>query len=56
MELGYVSQYSARQQTGRPGFYPRQEAKDFPLACVSRPALRPTQSPIQCLPEILSRE
>jgi hypothetical protein len=28
--------------------------KDFPLASVSRPALRPTQPPIQWVPGVLS--
>jgi hypothetical protein len=31
------------------------EAKDFSLASVSRPALRPTQPPIQWVPGVLSR-
>jgi hypothetical protein len=37
-------------QTGLPGFDPRQRQKIFPLACVSRPALGPTQPPIQGVP------
>jgi hypothetical protein len=39
--------------TTRPlGFDPRHRI--FPLACVSRPALRPTQPPIQWIPGVLS--
>jgi hypothetical protein len=30
------------------------EAKDFPLASVSRPALGPTQPPVQWIPAVLS--
>jgi hypothetical protein len=30
------------------------EAKDFPLASVFRPALRPTQPPVQWVPRVLS--
>jgi hypothetical protein len=30
------------------------EAKDFPLASVSRPALRPTHSPVQWVPGVVS--
>jgi hypothetical protein len=33
-------------QTGWPGFNLQQRQRILPLACVSRPALRPTQSPI----------
>jgi hypothetical protein len=44
-------------QTGRPsnrGSIPRQRQSIFPLASVSRPALRPTQPPIQWVPGVLS--
>jgi hypothetical protein len=41
-------------QTGRPGFDPRQSQIIFPLASVSRPALRTTQPPIQWVPGVLS--
>jgi hypothetical protein len=44
------------QQTGRPGFDLRQRQRVFPLAHVSRPALRPTQPPIQWVLLALSRE
>jgi hypothetical protein len=30
------------------------EAEDFPLAPASRPAMGPTQPPIQCVPGVLS--
>jgi hypothetical protein len=43
-----------------PKYYPRvlspTETKDFPLASVYRPALRPTQTPIQWAPVVLSLE
>jgi hypothetical protein len=44
------------QQIGRPGFDPRRGKMIFPLASVSRPALRPTQPPIQWVLLALSRE
>jgi hypothetical protein len=40
--------------TGRPEFDPRQGQEIFPLASVSRPALGPTQSPVQWVPGVLS--
>jgi hypothetical protein len=36
--------------TGRLGFDPRQGQRIFPLASVSRPALGPTQPPVQWVP------
>jgi hypothetical protein len=41
-------------RTGRSRFDPRQWQKIFPLASLSRPALRPTQPPIQWLSGVLS--
>jgi hypothetical protein len=40
--------------TGRLGFYPRQGQRIFPLTSVSRPALWPTQPPVQWVPGALS--
>jgi hypothetical protein len=40
--------------TGRWRFDPRQKQEIFPLTSVSRPALRPTQPPVQWIPEALS--
>jgi hypothetical protein len=54
LELGQLSQYSVWLQTGRPGFDPRKRQSIFPLASVSRPALRPTQPPVQSVPGVLS--
>jgi hypothetical protein len=45
-----LSQHSVWLQTGWQGFEPWQRQRIFPLA---RPALRPTQPPIQLLPEFL---
>jgi hypothetical protein len=36
------------------GVRSRRGQRIFPLACVSRPALRPTQPPVQWVPEVLS--
>jgi hypothetical protein len=36
------------------GFDPRQGQRIFPLTSVSRPALGPTQSPVQWVPGVLS--
>jgi hypothetical protein len=43
-----------RTTGSRSGFDPRQGQRIFPLACVSRPALGPTQPPIQWVPGVLS--
>jgi hypothetical protein len=40
--------------TGRPGFDPRQRQTILPLASVCRPALKPTQPPINWVPGVLS--
>jgi hypothetical protein len=50
---GYLSQYSVWLRTGRPGFDPQQEQRIFLLTSVSRPALRPTQPPVQWVQEVL---
>jgi hypothetical protein len=39
--------------TGRSGFDPQQEQRIFPLTSVSRPALRPTQPPVQWVLAVL---
>jgi hypothetical protein len=41
--------------TGRSGFEPRRGQRIFPLSSVSRPALGPTQPPVQWIPGVLSR-
>jgi hypothetical protein len=41
-------------RTGRPGFDLRQRQRIFLLASASRPALGPTQSPVQWIPGVLS--
>jgi hypothetical protein len=51
---GLLSQYSVWQRTGRPGFDPRQSHWNLPLTSASRPALGPTQPPIQCVPGALT--
>jgi hypothetical protein len=48
------SSVSVLLQTGRPGLDPRQGQRIFPLASVFRPALNPTQPPIQWVPGVLS--
>jgi hypothetical protein len=52
-ELEQLSQYSVWLQTGQPGFDPRQRQTVFPLASVSRPALGPTQAPVQRVPGVM---
>jgi hypothetical protein len=47
-------QYSVWLRSGWPGFDPRQGQRIFPLTSASRPALGPTQPPIQWLPGALS--
>jgi hypothetical protein len=42
--------------TGQSRFGPWQRQDDFPLTSVSRPALGPTQPPVQWVPEVLSPE
>jgi hypothetical protein len=44
--------YSVWLRTGRSGFDPRQRQRIFPLAPASRPALGPTQPPIQRVPGV----
>jgi hypothetical protein len=39
---------------GRPRFDSRQRQRIFPLSSVSRPALGPTQPPVQWVPRVLS--
>jgi hypothetical protein len=48
-------QCSVWLQTDRPGFGPQQRQTVFPLASVSRPAVRPTQPPVQSVLGSLSR-
>jgi hypothetical protein len=45
-----LRQYSVWLRAGRSGFDPRQEQRIFLLAPASRPALGPTQPPIQWVP------
>jgi hypothetical protein len=40
--------------TGRSGYDPWQDQRIFPLASVSRPAVGPTQPPVQWVPGVLS--
>jgi len=47
MNFSAVAHYSVWLQTGRPVFDPWQRQRIFPLACVSTPALKITQPPIQ---------
>jgi hypothetical protein len=50
--VSIVSDY--RLDYGRSGFDPRHRQKIFPLTSVSRPALKPTQPPVQWVPGVLS--
>jgi hypothetical protein len=47
-----VSDYALA--TGRSVFDPRRGQRIFPLTSVSRPALGPTQPPVQWVPRVLS--
>jgi hypothetical protein len=49
-----LRQYSVWLRAGRSGFDPRQGQRIFPLAPVSRPALGPTQPPVQWVLGVLS--
>jgi hypothetical protein len=49
-----LSQYSVWLQTGRPGFGPRHRHRIFPVASVSRPALKSTQPLVQWVATVLS--
>jgi hypothetical protein len=49
-----LSQYSVWLRTGWLGYNPRQRQRIFPLVSASRPALGPTQPPIQWVPQALS--
>jgi hypothetical protein len=54
---GYLSQYSVWLQVGRPGdlgSIPGRGESIFPLASLSRPALGPTQPPVQWEPGVFS--
>jgi hypothetical protein len=46
--------YSVWLRTGRPGFDPQQRPRIFLLASASKPALGPTQPPVQWVPGVLS--
>jgi hypothetical protein len=53
---GLLSQYSVWLRAGRPddrGLNPGRGERIFPLASVSRPALGPTQPPVQWVPVVL---
>jgi hypothetical protein len=45
---------SHNRRPGRTGFDPRRGQRIFPLSSVSRPALGPTQPPVQWVPGVLS--
>jgi hypothetical protein len=52
-----ISQYNVWLRTGRPGdlcSIPGRGERVFPLTSVSRPALGPTQPPVQWVPGVLS--
>jgi hypothetical protein len=50
--ISELNQYNVWLRTGRPGFDPRQRQRIFLLASASRPALRPTQPPVQWVPGV----
>jgi hypothetical protein len=55
--VGYLSQYSVWLWAGRPGergSIPSRGERIFPIASLSRPALGPTQPPVQWVPVVLS--
>jgi hypothetical protein len=54
IHVDFPFQYSVWLRTGRTGFDPRQRQTIFPLTSASRPALGPTQPPIQWVPGALS--
>jgi hypothetical protein len=54
LEPGYLSQCSVWLRAGRSGFDPRQRQRISPLASASRPALGPTQPPVQWVSVALS--
>jgi hypothetical protein len=54
MRAGELGQCSVWLRTGRPWFDPRQRQRFFPLTSASRPALGPTQPPMQRVPGALS--
>jgi hypothetical protein len=57
LEPGYLSQYNVWLWTSLPGdrgSIPGRGERIFPLASLSRPALGPTQSPVQWIPGVLS--
>jgi hypothetical protein len=48
------SSLASRRLYGRSGFDPRRGQRIFPLTSVSRPALEPTQPPVQWVPGVLA--
>jgi hypothetical protein len=53
-KVSRVAQYSDWLRAERPGFDPRQRQRIFPLTSASKPALGPTQPPLQWVPGALS--
>jgi hypothetical protein len=51
---GYLTHYSDWLRAGRPGFDPRRRQRIFPLPSATRPAVGPTQTPVQWVPGFLS--